>query len=60
MTASACETTRPIGATCPILEYGWSPVKQMMINGKMEQVKCMTIEDAERLRVWMITVQEMN
>lgn len=57
---SACQSPACPGAKAPILKYGWSPTIQMQVNDGVRDVRCMTVEDTEALRIWMITVQEMN
>jgi hypothetical protein len=32
----------------------------MKVNNEIRDVHCMTVEDTEALRIWMIMVQEMN
>jgi hypothetical protein len=32
----------------------------MQIDGKDTPVKCMTVEDVDKIRDWMILVEEMN
>jgi hypothetical protein len=32
----------------------------MKVNDEVRDVRCMTVEDTETLRTWMIMVQEMN
>jgi hypothetical protein len=58
--ASACQSPACIGAKPPALKYGWSPPAKMKVNNEVRDVRCMTVEDTETLRVWMITVQELN
>ena len=38
------------------LQNGWSPVKEMELNGDIVHVKCMTVEDTEKMRVWGIVM----
>jgi hypothetical protein len=59
LSLSACRTTIQSGGKCPTLELqnGWSPARSMMVNDKERKVKCMTVEDAEKLRVWGVVMQ---
>ena len=41
-----------------VLEYGWSPEFKCRIDNIEKKCRAMTIEDIEKLRIWMITVQE--
>jgi len=42
-----------------ILEYGWSPEFNCIVNGKEHKCRAMTVEDTEKLRIWIITAQEV-
>lgn len=57
---SACQTPARVGAKPPTLKHGWSPSVKMKVNDEVRDVRCMTVEDTETLRTWMIMVQEMN
>jgi len=57
---SACQSPACLGAKPPALKYGWSPPVKMKVNNEIRDVHCMTVEDTEALRIWMIMVQEMN
>ncbi len=57
---SACQSPACLGAKPPALKHGWSPPVKMKVNNEVHDVRCMTVEDTETLRIWMITVQEMN
>ena len=61
MTLAGCATPMRIGRTPPPkpeLRYGWGPEMTMIINGKKERVRCMCIDDIERLRQYIIMLEE--
>jgi len=41
----------------PKLRYGWSPERSMIVNGREERVRCMTVDDIERLRQYIILLE---
>lgn len=57
---SGCSTKMQSGRLPElILEYGWSPEFSCVVNGREHKCRAMTSEDVERLRVWIIIVQEV-
>ena len=42
-----------------ILDYGWSEEVTCKVGEKETKCKLMTVEDAEKLRRWIIFMQEM-
>ena len=44
---------------CPMIEpdVEWSPSIPMMIGDEKKNVKCVTLEDYNRLIIWTITMQ---
>lgn len=57
--ASACATL-PLSRKCPelILQYGWSDPVACHINGHLKTCRCMTEEDVQALRAWLIGIRE--
>lgn len=45
---------------CPplVLDHGWSAETGCYVDGVPKACKCMVKEDVERLRVWLVLVQE--
>jgi hypothetical protein len=57
---SGCLIKRQTGRLPDLtLEYGWSNEFSCVVNGKEHKCKAMTVEDTEKLRVWIITVKEV-
>ena len=50
--------SRTNGAPILKLEHGWSPVRHMELNGEQKAVKCMTVEDVDKLTNYLIIIQE--
>lgn len=60
MILAACVTPMRIGRTPPPkpeLRYGWGPECTIIINGREERVRCMTVDDIERLRQYIIILE---
>jgi hypothetical protein len=57
---SGCSMKRQTGRLPDlILEYGWSPEFKCVINNKEYKCKAMIVEDVEKLKIWIITAQEV-
>lgn len=57
---TSCHLMRPMtnGAIpLPKLDHGWSPVRQMELNGKKEAVQCMTVSDKQKLTTFLLTYE---
>ena len=60
MILATCATPVRIGRTLPPkpeLRYGWGPESTKIINGKEERVRCMTVDDIERLRQYIMMLE---
>jgi len=55
---SGCSTTTQSGVPKLTLKNGWSPIVKMKVNSVDTDVKCMTVEDVEGLRQYLILIQE--
>jgi len=59
---SSCRTAPgKTGGVPPLrLEHGWSPPSKMMLNGGQAEVQCMTVQDAAKLREYLIIIEEQQ
>lgn len=58
---TGCLWALPINGVKPLqLKHGWSPVRTMELNGQQVNVKCMTVEDAERVRNHIILLESLH
>ncbi len=59
---SSCQTApvKTSGVPPLKLEHGWSPPRQMTLNGSQVEVQCMTTQDAAKLREYLITIEEQQ
>jgi len=39
------------------LEHGWSPTKQMELNGQQVDVQCMTVADKTKLQEYLLILE---
>lgn len=58
---TGCLQALPINGVKPLqLKHGWSPVRTMELNGQQVNVKCMTVEDAEKVRDHIILLESFH
>ncbi len=59
---SSCQTApvKTSGVPPLKLEHGWSPPRPMTLNGSQVDVQCMTMQDAAKLREYLIVIGEQE